>query len=270
MKRGPDTTTMARPTDTTDDGQILVPYLLGVLPGEETERLDEASIVDDQFAARLTDVENDLIDAYVTGALTGDTRKRFEAVYLASSRNRSRVESARRFRAAIDRASVGVVSRPTALVRPLLAAAATLVVAFGVLFHERLGVWWPLQRATPDRAEGVAGPPALATTLSPDVRAAGEVPTIVIAAGTRDVGVNLRLESNDFTRYQVALVDPRTGGALWQSDVLPPLAPGASLVSIDVPASVFSPQHYAFELSGVDATGRRKAIGSYAVQIERR
>jgi hypothetical protein len=54
---------MAQYKEFAKDDRQLVDYLLGVLPEEELERLDEASIVDDDVAARLCDVENDLIDA---------------------------------------------------------------------------------------------------------------------------------------------------------------------------------------------------------------
>jgi hypothetical protein len=67
-----------------DDAQVLVDYLLGCLPAEETERLDELSIADDEFAWRLRAAENDLVDAYVRGELSGDTLERFRSSYLSS------------------------------------------------------------------------------------------------------------------------------------------------------------------------------------------
>jgi hypothetical protein len=94
-----------------DDPQ-LVDYLLGLLPEEETERIDEQSIVDDEVAARLRCVENDLVDAYVSGTLEGAILARFESYYLASPRRREKVQFARRLLRAIDRipASGGAVA----------------------------------------------------------------------------------------------------------------------------------------------------------------
>ena len=46
------------------DDRHLASYLLGLLPEEEAERLDEASVVDDELASRLCGVEDDLVDAY--------------------------------------------------------------------------------------------------------------------------------------------------------------------------------------------------------------
>ena len=77
------------------DDQILSGYLLGSLPAEESERLDELSITDDEFALRLDAVENDLVDAYTRGDLSGDALERFQKYYLSSSQRREKVEFAR-------------------------------------------------------------------------------------------------------------------------------------------------------------------------------
>jgi hypothetical protein len=82
----------------------LVRFLLGFLPDEETELLDEASIVDDHVAAELRVVESDLVDAYVRDALPDNLRRRFESFYLTSPSRRAKVMLARKFVGAIDRA----------------------------------------------------------------------------------------------------------------------------------------------------------------------
>jgi hypothetical protein len=87
------------------DRARLVRYLLGLVPEEEAVWLDEASIADDAVAAALGCVENDLVDAYLTGTLDGPTRARFEAYYLRSPRRRERVHRAAGFLAGVDRAA---------------------------------------------------------------------------------------------------------------------------------------------------------------------
>ena len=79
------------------DDQVLSRYLLGSLPAEEAERLDELSIVDHEFALRLDAVENDLVDAYARGDLSGDALDQFQKFYLSSRRRREKVEFARTF-----------------------------------------------------------------------------------------------------------------------------------------------------------------------------
>ena len=78
----------------TYDDQFLAQYLLGGLPAEEAERLDELSIADDAFAARLSAVENDLVDAYVRNELSGEDLEQFKSFYLSSAARRQKVEFA--------------------------------------------------------------------------------------------------------------------------------------------------------------------------------
>lgn len=76
------------------DDRLLTQYLFRSLSEEETERLDELSVVDDDFAARLNSVENDLVDAYVRGELPAEEASRFKSAYLSSPRRREKVRFA--------------------------------------------------------------------------------------------------------------------------------------------------------------------------------
>ena len=77
------------------DDQVLIQYLLGSASEEETERLDELGIADDEFAARLRTAEHDLVDSYVKGELKGAILEQFEAFYMASAERRDKVEFAK-------------------------------------------------------------------------------------------------------------------------------------------------------------------------------
>ncbi len=77
------------------DEQLLIRYLLGSLPDHQAEPLDASSVSDEDFAARLSVVEHDLVDAYVRDELRGDTLERFEAWYLSSPARRQKVAFAR-------------------------------------------------------------------------------------------------------------------------------------------------------------------------------
>ena len=83
-------------SDVADINQI-TQYLLGALPERETERLDELSITDDEFATALGSAELDLVDAYVHGELSGATLKQFESQFLASPLRREQVRFAQAF-----------------------------------------------------------------------------------------------------------------------------------------------------------------------------
>jgi hypothetical protein len=80
-----------------DDEEILR-YLLGLLTEDQAEWLDQLSTTSDDVAWRVRVVENDLVDAYVSGALDEGTRERFEELYvgpLASARRREKERFAR-------------------------------------------------------------------------------------------------------------------------------------------------------------------------------
>jgi len=76
------------------DDQVLIRYLLGTLPEEEAERLDGLSIADDAFAWQLSTVENDLVDGYVRGELSGENLARFKKSYLSSPKRLQKLEFA--------------------------------------------------------------------------------------------------------------------------------------------------------------------------------
>src|SRR3982074_2942657 len=122
------------------DDQLLIRYLVGVLPEDETERLDELSVSDDRFAADLRAVEHDLVDAYVSGALSGDTLRGFETHYLSAPAGRAKVtlaEALLRYRGTATAASPGDAVEAPAPRTPMpwawAAAAALLLAATGYL-----------------------------------------------------------------------------------------------------------------------------------------
>jgi hypothetical protein len=121
------------------DDEYTIRYLLGLLPDEEAERIDEASIVDDDLASRLRVIESDLVDSYVSGTLAGETLARFETFYLSSPLRREKVTFAERFLDAIDRATAPPVTVParrrTRFQWPV-AAAVFLLTTCGILLVE--------------------------------------------------------------------------------------------------------------------------------------
>ena len=83
--------------------EVITRYLVGALASDETERLDELSLTDDEFAERLQSVENDLVDEYVRGELRGNLLERFESSYLASPTNREKVKFSESLLRMVDR-----------------------------------------------------------------------------------------------------------------------------------------------------------------------
>lgn len=278
------------PHDTSPDDRELVDYLLQLLPADDIDRLDEASMADDEVAERLRIVEHDLVDAYVRGELTGRQLARFESHYLATPRRREEVAFARRLARAVDRAAAATAAPVRARARPwlvwgLAAAVVFLAAASTGLTIQMLRLGRGLASAEHDHAalEGRArdldqklaearaanaasaseidrlrdaagsaltNAGALALVLLPQTRAIGPVPTAALPGGG-PVTFELRLESNDFPRYQAALRDPALNRIVWRSAWIEArTSDGRPSIVVSVPASIMKPQHYALELTG--------------------
>jgi hypothetical protein len=291
------TSDMSRPLNT-DDNSELERYLLGLLPADATERLDEESIADDEFAVRLRTVETDLIDSYVRGQLAGATLARFESYYLSSPRRREAVRVAANFVRAVDRSSTpaedvtssGRIARPTRLQWIAAAAALVTVVGGSLLFQAARprreltiatsatgATERPTREAAPpvasDRADRIPAPPQAiaAMVLLPPTRAVTPVPTLAMPPAVDRVSFELRLEVNDFPRYRVELNDPVTSRVLWRSDWMSSKSSADQIsVSVIVPANLLKSQRYSLDLTGQDSAGREDVIGSYPVRIVQR
>jgi hypothetical protein len=258
----------------------LVRYLLGSLPEEESQHLDERSIADDDFAERLKAIETDLIDAYVAGELTPDERIRFEAVYAAAAEGRARIDFARALSA---RTRTG---RQSYRGYPALAAAAMVLLAIG-------GYWLirpnrspapaapaaHVQPATPSRAPtqspspSIGAPPPPSTTIlsfvlaAPRRSAAGAL-VIAVPNGQGNVELRLEIEEDDFAEYDATLKDAAGVRTLWRSGRVKAEGPGSNrVVPIRVPANLLTPRPHVLELRGLPAAASPQILGSYPFRV---
>lgn len=83
-------------TDFSTNEQLIIDYLLGDLPEAEAGRLDELSVINDEFAIFLETIENELIDDYIRKELPENRHARFESYYLSTPERREKVAIARK------------------------------------------------------------------------------------------------------------------------------------------------------------------------------
>jgi hypothetical protein len=299
---------MAMPPTPPISDDLLVRYLLGALPPDEVERLDERTFVDEELAERLRVVEDDLVDSYAAGTLTGERLQRFESFYLASPRRRSKAALAKGLRGAIERSTRQPRPVPNATAQVsrhvgrtvCLAAAAALIVATGVLLLQN----GTLRRELRDQAQQVAVADqrataateqlsaeqkaaaaakqaladaravqplaAVALVLLPQTRGVTSVPIVVVPTGTASVPLTLALEAPGGSSFEVALRDPATNRTIWRS---PSLAPQrvrqAPMVPVSLPAALLKTQHYALDLFELRSGNGPEFVSSYAVEVAR-
>jgi hypothetical protein len=229
---------------------ILFRYLLGQLTPDEEAALDERAFVDDDWDEERAAAADELIDAYLTGALTADQRTRFETRFLASSEYRERFRLLRDLRTVMDRGRADPVSVDRSPGRPwlALAVAAALIAALAALAllvsgraqaPPRLATTGtPVPSPTPTPSPSPEGSPtrapegATATVSLPDPPGATRV---AVDSTTRVVRFRVPTPAAGPDAY-VARVR-RDGRTLWEEGDLE--ASGPTLV-LDVPASVLS------------------------------
>jgi hypothetical protein len=242
----------------TDDQ--LLRYLLGALPRGEMDRLDELSVIDDELADRLRLLEDDLVDAYASGALTGEKLACFESFYLGSPLRQRKAELARSLKTTVNklsqrRATVHQLNTTTRVMnKPGVpwsrAVAAVLVLTTGVLLSRTVSLRRELhlseeqaaattqqvqaittelesqRQATAIAAQALADfraarPAAtVALVLRPETRGVGPTSIISIAPGSRVVLLDLQIGSADPELYEVTLKDPASNRVVWRSPAL--------------------------------------------------
>jgi anti-sigma factor RsiW len=278
-------------------------YLLGQLPENETEQLDELTITDEEYAERVRAVEHDLVDAFARGELEGLVLEQFRAHYLTTPR---RLEATRFARALQSyeapltgsrstQANRGPTAATSAEKTPRwrhwlpLAAAVVLAVASAWLALENRALRdramsAELQRdqqlraaETPSATEppapstGVAPSlPAVATLLlTPQLRSGRQLPTVTLTGGG-NVAVQLDLEPVDYPAYDAALIASSGNRVVWQSGRLMARTRGErQRIDLSFPAGLLSPQDYLIRVSGLPERGAPEIVGEYGFSISR-
>ena len=265
-----------------DSDDYLVRYLLGDVPVDEAERLDERGITDDEFALRLRALENDLVDRIARG----------QAPSVSSPYLRDRVQFAEALYTFTSAAKPPVRVRPASnsFAWPGLAAAAILFFALaGYLGLRNTWLRGEIETLQSDRAaierqnmalqeqlaRTRAAPTAQASSLTatvllrPPRRGPGNESAIVsIPRGTDQVVLRVELESDRYPIFWAGLRDASSAAMVWRSrDLRPEVSPSGRTVTLAIPADTFSPQLYSVELTGVSSAGSSELLAHYPIRV---
>lgn len=224
---------MSSPEKLEASDAVLLRYLLGVLPVDEAEPIEEASIVDDDIAARLNAMERDLIDNYIRGEMEGSSLTKFQSWYLSSPLRVEKVEAARAILGIADGAADGAADdaattagHPVAPAHEAEAKAETPAISPQVIATEA-------PRATSNIA------PTLSYGQASTVRkpiasrfgklSAWQVLSIAAAVVILIVAVGLLSTRNSHLRSEVAETKQQSAGATAQLDDQHAATSGANL-----------------------------------------
>jgi hypothetical protein len=116
--------------------------------------------------------------------------------------------------------------------------------------------------------EDLQSAPPIALLLLPQTRSIRQIPAVSIPPRADRIGLELRLESNEFPRYQVGLRDPAVNTIVWRSGWIAARSrAGERSVRIAVPVGVLKPQHYSLDLNGRRPGGGAEFVGGYVFEI---
>lgn len=284
--------------------ELLTRFLLGALPSEQAEKLDELSVADDEFAWRLNAVENDLVDGFVRGELPEESRKRFESFYLSSPKRRQKVDFATGLFELQKRSAVRLSHTASAARTPAwrrgarlfrqwsFAAALALLLLAGYLFVDNVRLHRQMDEASKrgqeqelarqhgagaqnqsgDHARDTSSVPAqlntVALLLPSPTRGIGRVEVVSVHPGTDLVVLVLIVEPNDFSHYRVSLTDTATRQEVWRSSELASSSTaGRATVVASVPAKLLQQQRYLAQLMGVQPDGAAVPMGDYPFSV---
>jgi anti-sigma factor RsiW len=224
-------------------------YLLGELGPDEQAELDERAFVDDAWEERRDTAADELIDAYLAGALRPEARQRFEVHFLASAAHRERFQLLRDLRSVLAREGAAPSAAPVRRTLVWSAAAAALVAALAALYL--IGRSQATEHLV---AVATTPPPPIATVVATPVPEETREPaptrtlTVAVADASRSVAVALRPE---LRTVQFAIPVPEDGApsyavtvrqgaeTVWQREDLVPREAGAP-IEVGVPANVLA------------------------------
>jgi len=222
---------MTEPTDDT-----LRDWLLGTLAPAEADAFEQRLIEDEDFAARLRAVENDLLDDLARGALAGDERARASAYFAATPQDRARLRIARAL-AAIG-AEANVVASPrghgpardgarTHATRPRRRWSAAALALAGIAAIAVIGL-----RLYP----GATVPVAFTITLTDGQQRGASSIEIIVPAATREVTLQAEVDGDAGAHYLLSIDDT------FAASGLPVRTTGAyRFVETEVPAAALAP-----------------------------
>jgi hypothetical protein len=254
----------------------MIAYLLGRLPADRAEVLEDAYIRDERLFSAISAVETELIHEYLRGGLSGSLREQFESAYLADASRAQRVAAEREWFEAARLVRQGDIRTPAAgrswrlsvllapggLIRLAAVAGFALVVLVLVRLDKRLTtIERTTQASRSASGERNAPPlPVASFVLTPGrVRGAGAPERLLVPSTPGLVRFDLRLDEQVVRKSWEAKIGIVGGPEVWSGVG----KQAGDTVSIEVPSTAFSRNDYEIALQGMSPDGRIEQFPKY-------
>lgn len=267
-----------------ENEMLLKQYLLGSFSEEHRRQLEERFLTDDQFFAELLVAEDELIDLYVSGALGGQERERFERHFLVTPERHQKLNFARALRRYISDAgaaeSAEPVSEPLPPVarkrrflpfpraqRPYfsfsLAVVALLLVA---------GVSWLMLKNARQQSQSDQNSPhsVFVVVLTPGLTrgtGTGEIKKVVVPVDADTVQLQLEIGAAEYQSYRAEVENDERRGVSKSDDLKPQMTAGRNFVVLNVPARLLTVGDYRVKLGGLTTGGELEEVGRYYFRV---
>lgn len=231
------------------NNEMIRAYLLGELRPEQCEDLERRLQEEPEPAARMENVENELIELYVGVGLNERDRMNFERYFLCTEDRRGRVALVRSLSRRGARAA-----KPNYFARmPLAAAACVAAILIGALVfavlqkQNRNVLTAALQPASLDRESGVVQ----------EVRTDGVAKVLELRLA---VPANIKLE-----QYRAVLRNFNGDEAFaWQQ---PRAQPASGTIVLSLPLALVPAGEYRLSLSVAETGGRLEEVATYLFRL---
>jgi len=257
-----------------DEQKRIRGYLLGQLPADECQLIEEKIFTDPAFLADVQMTEEELLEDYVFKILPPEESERFASRLLVTAEQKHRFEATTALKKYADNeaAKISPFFRHVKS-RWGLAVAATIIVAIAI------GIW--MRRATSlDREVAELNVAGQSSNTQSDYRVelprlrlrsqpGEDIPEQRVTIARQDNVVQLRvpLEAASYRSYEVTLIREPDSSLFTLRDRSPVETAHNKLLIIRVPAHALTPGEYRLVLKATRGDGQVDDLGSYLFTV---
>lgn len=231
-------------------------FLLGNLADTEAERVEYSLLSNDRLYELLLATEEELIDEYLSGALSRSEASRFLGYLNKLPGGRTRIDLARVFKESLGAPDTPAASWRSAwgavrglARRPAWAAALVLFLGFGIYVS--------IESREP-------APLVLSAGMT---RSEGEIPTATLSASARTFRVVLDLGVHSHDRYRATLYDADSRATFSSEGLTANVTENRILVAFPIPAAELEPGDYSISLEGESPSAGYEPLERYVFRL---